>query len=159
MEANIDAQPKTFEEALQLVQATPSLRKIKSYLDNSDLSADLKALLYDVAKVTVKIGEAVVAIGRRIFEIASALVAKFPTLTIGTLVGLVIATVIGGTLGSITIAGAAPFAGLAAILSKLVVLLGVGKGFIDDLRDNAAKTEMDRVSAQFNALGMGFVQS
>jgi hypothetical protein len=159
MEANIDAQPKTFEEALQLVQATPSLRKIKSYLDNSDLSADLKALLYDVAKVTVKIGEAVVAIGRRIFEIASALVAKFPNLTIGTLVGLVIATVIGGTLGSITIAGAAPFAGLAAILSKLVVLLGVGKGFIDDLRDNAAKTEMDRVSAQFNALGMGFVQS
>jgi hypothetical protein len=142
-----------------LVQATPSLRKIKSYLDNSDLSADLKALLYDVAKVTVKIGEAVVAIGRRIFEIASALVAKFPNLTIGTLVGLVIATVIGGTLGSITIAGAAPFAGLAAILSKLVVLLGVGKGFIDDLRDNAAKTEMDRVSAQFNALGMGFVQS
>jgi len=159
MEANIDAQPKTFEEALQLVQATPSLRKIKSYLDNSDLSADLKALLYDVAKVTVKIGEAVVAIGRRIFEIASALVAKFPNLTIGTLVGLVIATVIGGTLGSITIAGAAPFAGLAAILSKLVVLLAVGKGFIDDLRDNAAKTEMDRVSAQFNALGMGFVQS
>lgn len=159
MEANIDAQPQTFEEALQLVQATPSLRKIKSFLDNSDLSADLKALLYDVARVTVKIGEAVVAIGRRVFEIACALISKFPNLTLGTLVGIVVATVIGGTLGAITIAGTAPFAGLAALLSKLVVLLGVGKGFIDDLRNNAAKGEMDRVSAQFSALGMGFVQS
>jgi hypothetical protein len=159
MEANMDAQPKTFEEALQLVQTTPSLRKIKSFLDNSNLSADMKALLYDVAKVTVKIGATVIAIGRRIFEIASALVSKFPNLTIGTLIGLVVATVIGSTLGALTIGGVAPFAGLAAILSKLVVLLGVGKGFIDDLRNNAAKVEMDRVSAQFNALGMGFIKS
>ena len=65
---------------------------------------------------------------------------------------------ISGTLGAITIAGVAPFAGLAALLSKLVVLLGVGKGFIDDLRNNAAKVEMDRVAAQFNALGMGIVK-
>jgi hypothetical protein len=154
MKANIDAQPKTFEEALQLVQATPSLRKIKSFLDNSDLSADLKALLYDVASVTVKIGEAVVAIGRRIFEIASALISKFPNLAIGTLVGVTIAAVLTSSLGAVPVIGA-----LAALLSKLVVLLGVGKGFVDDLRNNAAKAEMDRVSAQFNALGMGFVQS
>lgn len=154
MEASIDAQPKTFEEALQLVQATPSLRRIKSSLDNSNLSADMKALLYDVAKVTVKIGATVIALGRRIFEIASALVSKFPNLTIGTLVGLTIATVLTSTLGGVPVIGA-----LAALLSKLVVLLGVGKGFIDDLRNNAAKAEMDRVSAQFNALGLGFVQS
>jgi len=159
VEADIETQPKTFEEALQLAQDAPSLRKIKSFLDNSNLSADLKALLYDVSKVTMKIGGTVIAIGCRIFEIAAALVSKFPNLTMGTLVGLVVATVIGSTLGAITVAGAAPFATLAAILSKLVVLLGVGKGFIDDLRNNAAKVEMDRVSAQFNALAMGFVQS
>jgi len=154
MEATIDAQPKTFEEALQLVQTTPSLRKIKSFLDNSSLSADMKSLLYDVAKVTVKIGATVIAIGRRIFEIASALVLKFPNLTIGTLVGLTIATLLTSMLGGVPVIGA-----LAAMLSKLVVLLGVGKGFIDDLRNNAAKVEMDRVSAQFNALGMGFIKS
>ena len=154
MEANIDAQPKTFEEALQLVQATPSLRKIKSFLDNSDLSADMKALLYDVARVTVKIGETVIAIGRRIFEIASALISKFPNLAIGTLIGVTIAAVLTSTLGAIPVVGA-----LASLLSKLVVLLGVGKGFIDDLLNNAAKSEMDRISSQFNALGMGFVQS
>ena len=155
MDTTISSQPKSFEEALQLVQGSPSLRKIKSFLDNSDLSADLKALLYDVAKVSVKIGEAVVAIGRRIFEIASVLGSKFPNLTIGILVGLTVAAVISSTLGTVPVIGV----GLAAILSKLVVLLGVGKGFIDDLRNNAARTEMDRVSAQFNALGMGFVKT
>jgi hypothetical protein len=153
METTIDSQPISFEEALQLIEGSPRLRRIKSSLDNSDLSADLKALLYDVAKVTVKIGETVIAIGRRIFEIASALVSKFPNLTMGTLVGLTIAAVISSVLGGLPIIG-----GLTALLSKLVVLLGVGKGFLDDLRENAAKAEMDRVTAQFNALGMGFVK-
>lgn len=151
-------QPKSFEEALELVNSSPTLRKVKSHIDNIELSADMKAILYDIAKVTVRIGETAVAVGRRIFEIATMLIGKFPNLTIGTLVGLVLATVIGGTLGAITIMGASPFAGLAALLSKLVVLLGVGKGFIDDLRNNAAKAEMDRVVAQFNALGMQVVK-
>ena len=153
------AEPKSFKEALELVQSSPTLRKIKTHIDNTDLSADMKAMLYDIAKVTVKIGETVVAVGRRIFKIATSLISKFPNLTFGTLVSLAVATVIGGTLGAITIAGVAPFAGLAALLSKLVVLLGVGKGFIDDLRNNAAKAEMDRVAAQFDVLGMGFVKS
>ena len=156
-EANF-TQPNSFEEALELVNGSPTLRKVKAHIDNIELSADMKAILYDIAKVTVRIGETIVAVGRRIFEIATVLIGKFPNLTIGTLVGLVLATVISGTLGAITIAGASPFVGLAALLSKLVVLLGVGKGFIDDLRNNAAKAEMDRVVAQFNALGMQVVK-
>lgn len=154
MDAKKDAQPRSFEEALELVQSSPTLRKIKSFIDNSNLSADLKAILYDVAKISVKIGETVVALGRRVFVIASALIEKFPNLTIGTLVGLVVATVIGGTVGAIPIVGAT----LAAILSKLIVVLGVGKGFIDDLRNNAAKAEMDRVARQFDVLGLGMAR-
>lgn len=153
MTSTIDAQPKTFAEALDLVQASPTLRSVKSYLDNSDLSADLKALLYDVAKVTIKIGETVIALGRRIIEIASALVAKFPNLTLGTLVGLAIGAVITSVLGGLPVIG-----GLVPLLSKLAVLLGIGKGFLDDLRENAAKVQMDRITAQFNALGMGIVR-
>ena len=158
MSETYDMQPKSFEEAIDLVNSSPTLRKIKSQIDNTELSADMKAILYDIANVTVKIGESIILAGRRIFEIATALINKFPNLTISTLVGLVVATVISGTLGAITVAGVAPFAGLAALLSKLVVLLGVGKGFIDDLRNNAAKVEMDRVAVQFNALGMGVVK-
>lgn len=153
------AKPQSFEEALEIINQSPTLRKIKSYIDQSSLSADMKAILYDVAKFSVKIGERVIAIGRRIFEISIALVKKFPNTAIGALVGVVIATVLGGTLGAITFAGVAPFAGLAAFLSKIVVLLGVGKGFIDDLRNNAAKSEMERVAAQFDILGMGLAKA
>ena len=57
--------PRTVEEAIEFCQSGPTLRKIKAYLDSTSLSADLKALLYDLAGFTVKIGEAVVAIGRQ----------------------------------------------------------------------------------------------
>lgn len=150
--------PVSFEDAIAQVNSAPSLRKIKAYLENSNMSADMKAILYDVASFSIKVGQTVIAVGRRIFEISSALIAKFPNLTLSTLVALVVSVVITSTLGAITIGGAAPFAGLAAILGKLVVLIGVAKGFIDDLRANAAKTEMERVAAEFDALGLGVVK-
>ena len=150
---------ETFEETVQSINGAPSLRKIKIIIDGTDFSADAKAILYDIAKITIKIGKAVVAIGRRIFEIATSLMRKFPNLALGALVGLVIATVISGTLGTIALGPIAPFAGLAALLSKLVIVIGVGKGFLDDLRNNAAKADMDRVEAHFDGLKAGFARA
>jgi len=143
----------SFEEAMQQVNAAPSLRKIKNYLDNSNMSADMKAILYDIAGFSIKVGQTVIAVGRRIFEIASGLVVKFPNFTLSTLVAVVIGVVLNGALGGLPVIGA-----LAAFFSKLLVLLGMAKGAIDDIRDNAAKSEMQRVSAQFDALGLGIVK-
>lgn len=159
MPISFDEEPKSFEEVLERVNTSPTLRKIKTWIDNLDASADVKAMLYDIAKVTIKVGETVIAIGRRVFEIAHGLVAKFPNMAMGLLVGLVVSTLILGPLGAITIAGKAPFAGLAALFSKLIVLLGVGKGFFEDLRANAAKSQMDKVAAEFDILGTRFAQS
>jgi len=36
--------------------------------------------------------------------------------------------------------------------------LGMAKGAVDDICNNVAKSEMERVSAQFNALGLGVVK-
>ncbi|MDV7141750.1 hypothetical protein R3X27_03545 [Tropicimonas sp. TH_r6] len=148
-----EAEPKTFEEALEVIQTAPTLRKIKSYLDNTALSADMKALLYDVAKVTVKIGERVVAIGRYVLSLASALMEKYPSMLLAAAVGLVLVTLTGGVLGSVPVFGA-----IAVYLSKIAALIGVAKGYFEDLRQNVAKSEMDRVAAQFAALNMGVVQ-
>lgn len=41
--------PRTVEDAIEFCQTGPTPRKIKTYLDSTNLSADLKALLYDVA--------------------------------------------------------------------------------------------------------------
>lgn len=153
MKVNQGEMAISFEEAMQQVNAAPSLRKIKNYLDNSNMSADMKAILYDIAGFSIKVGQTVIAVGRRIFEIASGLVVKFPNFTLSTLVAVVIGVVLNGALGGLPVIGA-----LAVFFSKLLVLLGMAKGAIDDIRDNAAKSEMQRVSAQFDALGLGIVK-
>ena len=153
MKVNQGEMAVSFEEAMQQVNAAPGLRKIKNYLDNSNMSADMKAILYDIAGFSIKVGQTVIAVGRRIFEIASGLVVKFPNFTLSTLVAVVIGVVLNGALGGLPVIGA-----LAAFFSKLLVLLGMAKGAIDDIRDNAAKSEMQRVSAQFDALGLGIVK-
>ena len=139
------AEPLTFEQALDQIQTSPPLRKIKQLLDRTDLSADAKALLYDVAKITVKVGETVVAVGRRIIDIAFHLVTKFPNTTFGVIVAVVLTTLCSATIGA-----AIPF--LAVALNKLILLLGIAAGAIEDLRQNAMKKAMERVSMEFAAL-------
>lgn len=129
----------TIDEALDKIQGSPPLRKVKAFLDGTDLSADLKALLYDVAKVTIKVGEVVVAVGRRVLDIAMTLVAKFPNMTLGVIVAVVISTVVSGFV----------WPALAAALTKLLILLGLTAGAIEDIRQNAMKDAMDRIAAQF----------
>jgi hypothetical protein len=150
MQVNQDEMTVSFEEALQLVNEAPSLRKIKTYLDSTNMSADMKAILYDIAGFTIKVGQTVITVGRRIFEIASDLINKFPNFTLSTLVAVVVSVVLNGALGGIPLLG-----GLAVFFSKLLILVGMTKGAVDDLRDNAAKSELQRVSGQFDALGLG----
>ena len=134
--------PLTLDEALEHIRTSQPLRKLKEYIDRTDLSADMKALLYDIAKLTVKVGEVVVAVGRRVLDIAMTLIKKFPNTTLGVVVAVVISTVLSSFL----------WPALAAALSKLLILLGITAGAIEDIRQNAMKEAMDRVAAQFAPL-------
>jgi histone H3/H4 len=158
MTTAIDAEPKTFKEAMELIQISPTLRTIKSYIDKTNFSADVKAMLYDIAKSTVKIGEKVIAIGRYIFSLASEIATRFPNLVLATIVALIAAALLTSTLGAVTIGGKAIFAGLASVLSKLMVAIGVTKGFLEDLRNNTVKTEVDHIATQFEAMKLGVIQ-
>lgn len=133
--------PRTVEEAIEFCQSGPTLRKIKAYLDSTSLSADLKALLYDLAGFTVKIGEAVVAIGRRIISMAMWLVENVPNTLLGVAVALALTTLI----GAVPVIGGA----FALVLSKLLLLIGVTAGAIEDIRQHAMKEAMDRFAMQF----------
>lgn len=132
-------QPVTLDEALRKIQKSLPLRRVKEYLDRTDLSADMKALLHDLARVTIKIGETVVAIGRRVLDIALGLVSRFPNATLGVIVAVVLAAITG--------AGAIPI--LGAFITKLMVLLGLTSGALADIRQGTMKTTMDRVAAEF----------
>lgn len=133
-------EPKTFEEAIEFAQTAPPLRRIKAMLDRTDLSADIKALLFDIAKFTVKAGDIVIAVGRRGLDIAMTLIQEFPHMVLGVVVALVLSTII----------GAIPLLGLilSATLTKLLLLLGLTAGAIEDIRQNAMKSAMDQVAPQ-----------
>ena len=132
----------TVEEALERIRTSPPLRKVKEFIDRTNLSADMKALLYDIAQTSIKVGEAVVAIGRRVLDIAMGLINRFPNMTLGLLVAVVLATVL----------GVASFPIIGGLLSKLLVLLGITQGAIQDIREGAMKATMDRVEAEFAPL-------
>ncbi|SPJ28244.1 hypothetical protein [Falsiruegeria mediterranea] len=149
MDERIDKKNLTLEEALERIQTAPPLRKVKAFLDQTDLSADLKALLYDVAKITVKVGEVIVAVGRRVLQIAMTLVHKFPHSTLGLIVATILSTIL-----SVITAGAGPTVlGIVVAFQKLMYLLGIGAGVVEDIRQNAMKEAMDRVAVEFGVLG------
>ena len=101
------------------------LRKICEQIDRLPLSADIKALLLDLAKVTVKVGETVLKIGAKILSVAFEIIGKFPN----TVFGVVISVCLGLLIGSV------PFIGglLTPFLMPLLVAFGLTKGAIADL--------------------------
>lgn len=129
----------TFDEAMGKVVSSLPLRKIKEYLDSTNLSADAKALLFDIANITIKVGEAVVAVGRRILDFAMGLMKRFPTATLGLLVAVTIVSII--NIGAIPVIGAA--------LTKLLPIIGLTYGAVEDIRQGAMKEPMDSFEAEF----------
>ena len=103
------------------------LRKIADALDRMSLSADTKALLMDLATVTVKAGEFVVNLGRKILTLALAVVQAFP----GTIFGTVVAVVAGAMIAAVPLLGAV----LAPLMSPLLMAFGLTMGALSDLRD------------------------
>ncbi|WP_353429342.1 hypothetical protein [Paracoccus denitrificans] len=141
--------PSSLDEAIEFCQSAMPLRKIKDFLDRTPLSADLKALLYDLAQFTVKVGEVVVAIGRRMISIAMWLAQTIPNTALGVAVALALTAVI----GTVPVMGGF----LAVALQKLLLLIGLTAGAIEDLRQHAMKDAMDRMARQFAAFNGGVV--
>ncbi len=129
----------TADEAVQRIQTALPLRKVKEYLDRTNLSADMKALLYDLARVTVKVGEVVVTVGRRVLDLAMGLISKFPNMTFGVIVAVVLVSITG--VGSLPIFG--------AFISKIMVLIGLASGTLADIRQGPMKATMDSIAAEF----------
>lgn len=119
-------------------------RKLVALIERTNLSADMKALLSDIARVTVKVGAKVLAIGRKILTFALELVRVFPTVTLGILAALVITALI----------GAVPVFGglLASALGSLLLALGIGAGALNDFLSPSLSERIDRLVGSMSAL-------
>lgn len=100
--------------------------RIQGLIDNINVSADTKALLYSFSKATITVGRTVVKIGRKILDFLFSLMKSFPNLTFGIAFGLVL----GALIAAIPLIGAA-LGGLATVLA---LGFGVVLGGINELK-------------------------
>jgi hypothetical protein len=119
-------------------------RKLIQLVERTGLSADVKSILVDLARVTVKVAGKVFAIGRKILAFIFDLVKAFPAITLGVLVALVITALV----ASLPIVGGV----LSAILSPLLLAMGIGGGAVKDFLSDALSQRIENLIASMSAL-------
>ncbi|MEI4486244.1 hypothetical protein V8J36_08570 [Frigidibacter sp. MR17.14] len=113
------------EQVLSDFNDIPSKRVLKDMIMRTNLSADTKALLIDIADFAIKVGTTALAIGRKVLQIALAAVNTLPSMTVGMIVALLLAMLI----ASVPLVGGT----MAAVLGPLLLALGLTNGAIQDL--------------------------
>jgi hypothetical protein len=128
----------------QKIAESLPVREIDKHLRRLPISADAKALLSDLARLTWTVGEHVVQIGRRIIGFILDLVKQFPNTAFGVVIGVTLTALI----------AAVPFLGplLAPFLGPLLVAFGLAAGAVQDMRETALRTRVAILEAEMRAL-------
>lgn len=118
--------PPSFFDFVGSVELSDDL--ILSLIDNLNVSADTKALLYSFSKATITVGRAIVKIGRKILDFLFSLLKNFPHLTFGMAFGLVV----GALIAAIPLIGTA----LGGTSTLLALGFGVVLGSMKELKQD-----------------------
>lgn len=118
---------------MQALEA-PSKAVLVRSVEQLDISADAKSILINMADITARAGETVIAIGRQILGFIFDLFRQFPNSSFGLIAGFVVGTLI----ASIPFVGAA----LAAVFTPLLMALGLAKGAVADLGSAEIRSRM-----------------
>ncbi len=119
-------------------------RRIDQYIDSLDISADAKALLASIMNTTIRVGEKILRIGKRILELVIALVKQFPNTTFGLILGLLV----GMLVASIPLLGFV----FGALVKPIAILFGLAVGYKEDLLDKALDRKIAEATAIFEPL-------
>ena len=112
----------------------PSRAVLVRRVEQLDISADAKSILISMADITARAGETVIAVGRQILGFIFDLFRQFPNSSFGLIAGFVVGTLI----GTIPFLGAA----LAAVLTPLLMALGLTRGAVADLGNAEIRIRM-----------------
>ena len=113
---------------------------IRKRIDRLAVSADVKSLLYSLAKASIAIGAQVVRIGRKVIDYVCMLVKEFPKVTFFALLG----AIAGFLVATIPILGVV----LGPIVTPIAIAVGAAFGVLEDIRDQALKRKITEVHAQ-----------
>ncbi len=117
---------------------------IRKRIDRLAVSADVKSLLYSLAKASIAIGAQVVRIGRKVIDYVCMLVKEFPKVTFFALLG----AIAGFLVATIPILGVV----LGPIVTPIAIAVGAAFGVLEDILDQALKRKITEFHAQFAPL-------
>ena len=100
-------------------------RQIVRGIESLPISADAKALLADLLKITTRVGDVLLHIGRKILDFVLNLLRLFPHIGFAALIALVV----GALMSMVPVVGAV----LSAVLTPLGLALGIAWGASIDL--------------------------
>jgi len=117
---------------------------IKRMIDNLDVSADVKSLLYTFSKATIKAGEYVLKIGRKIIDFVCTLFREYRSASFGLIFGA-----IAGLLISMV-----PIIGwvLGPVVTPILMLMGMANGLYEDMKDKQLERKVAEITAKFSPL-------
>jgi hypothetical protein len=121
-----------------------SEEKIKSMLDNLDISADVKAALYSISKATIRIGGKIIRIGRKIIDFVGLVMQEFTNASFGLIFG----AIVGFLMASIPIVGFV----LGPLIGPIAMAFGLVVGLYQDVQDKAMKRRIEEGNAKFSSL-------
>lgn len=117
---------------------------IKKSINNLNVSADVKALLLQFSKVTLKAGEYLIKIGRKIIEFVCLLYQEYKHATFGMLFG----AIVGFLISAIPVLGVV----LGPIFAPIAIGLGLVLGVNEDLKDIQLERKIAEITAKFDSL-------
>lgn len=129
-------------ESMSMFEKTDA--EIKRRIDNLGLSADAKSLLYSFSNATIKAGEYIIKIGRKILDYICRILDEFPNATFGMVFG----AVAGFLVSSIPILGFV----LGPLMSPILMAFGLLGGLAEDLKDKALERKISEINGRFTPL-------
>jgi len=124
----------------KLQEGIISKRKILQFIQNLDISADLKATLVSITETAIKIGEALIPIGRIVVSCAIELAKLFPALTFAIILAKLLPTI--AAAGIIKV-------GLAKLIAGVLPLLGAYADYEGIRTDNRLQNAIDNIASKF----------
>ncbi|HEY9200407.1 MAG TPA: hypothetical protein VIQ81_02325 [Gammaproteobacteria bacterium] len=120
--------------------------EIKRFIDNLDISADVKSLLYSFSRATIKVGQFIVKIGRKIIDFVCLLHKEYPNVIFGMIFG----AIVGFLISTIPVLGAV----LGPIAGPIFIVFGMSVGLAEDIKDKALARRITVITAEFSALNV-----
>jgi hypothetical protein len=117
---------------------------VKKLIDNLDVSADVKSGLYMISQATIKAGQFILKVGRKIIDFIALTFKEYPNASFG----MIFSAIVGFLISAIPIIGVV----LGPFVTPILIALGLIVGLYNDIQDKALLRKITESNAKFSPL-------